>query len=77
MRRFKPSNAVRYSVKPATTTALCALSFTFGCSAYADYAEQGKLGNAASWRSEEFQSDWGLGVSRLTKLMLPVSPARA
>lgn len=61
MRRFKPSNAVRYSVKPATTTALCALSLTFGCSTYADYAEQGKLGDAASWRSEEFQSDWGLG----------------
>jgi subtilase-type serine protease len=61
MRRFKAVNAVRYSVKPATTSALCALSFTFGCSAYADYAEQGKLGDAASWRSAEFQSDWGLG----------------
>jgi subtilase-type serine protease len=61
MRRLKPSSAVRYSVKPVTTTALCALSFTFGCSAYADYAEPGKLGDAASWRSQEFQSDWGLG----------------
>ncbi|VVM43281.1 Extracellular serine protease [Pseudomonas fluorescens] len=29
--------------------------------AHAAYAESGQPGNAASWRSTEFQSDWGLG----------------
>jgi len=61
MQKSKAVSAVRYSIKPAATGALCALSFTFGCSAYADYVEQGRLGDAASWRSAEFQSDWGLG----------------
>ncbi|MEE4673163.1 autotransporter domain-containing protein [Pseudomonas alliivorans] len=61
MQKSKAVSAVRYSFKPAATGALCALSFTFGCSAYADYVEQGRLGDAASWRSAEFQSDWGLG----------------
>jgi len=61
MRRLKAVRAVRYSVKPVTTGALCALSFTLVGSAHADYVEQGKLGDAASWRSAEFQSDWGLG----------------
>lgn len=61
MRKSKRLGAVRYSFKPVASGALCALSFTFGCSAYADYVEQGKPGDAASWRSAEFQSDWGLG----------------
>ncbi|MEE4372226.1 autotransporter domain-containing protein [Pseudomonas alliivorans] len=61
MQKSRAVSAVRYSFKPAATGALCALSFTFGCSAYADYVEQGRLGDAASWRSAEFQSDWGLG----------------
>ncbi|MCH5517400.1 autotransporter serine protease [Pseudomonas syringae] len=61
MQKSKCVSVVRYSFKPVATGALCALSFTFGCSAYADYVEQGKPGDAASWRSAEFQSDWGLG----------------
>jgi subtilase-type serine protease len=61
MQKSKSFNAVRYSVKPAATGALWVLSFTVGCYAHADYVEQGKLGDAASWRSAEFQSDWGLG----------------
>ncbi|MFA0998475.1 MULTISPECIES: autotransporter serine peptidase EprS [Pseudomonas syringae group] len=61
MQKSKYVSAARYSSKTVATGALCALSFTFGCSAYADYVEQGKLGDAASWRSAEFQSDWGLG----------------
>ncbi|MCF5385962.1 autotransporter domain-containing protein, partial [Pseudomonas syringae] len=61
MQKSKCVGVVRYSFKPVATGALCALSFTFGCSAYADYVEQGKPGDAASWRSAEFQSDWGLG----------------
>ncbi|RMO84050.1 Outer membrane autotransporter barrel [Pseudomonas syringae pv. philadelphi] len=61
MQKFKCVSAVRYSFKPVATGALCALSFSFACSAHADYIEQGKPGDAASWRSAEFQSDWGLG----------------
>ncbi|TDV60101.1 autotransporter serine protease [Pseudomonas sp. LP_7_YM] len=61
MQKSKTVGAARYFFKPAATSVLYALSFTVGCSAYADYIEQGKLGDAASWRSSEFQSDWGLG----------------
>lgn len=61
MRESKAVIAVRYSFKPAKNGALCALFFTLGCPAHADYIEQGKLGDAASWRSAEFRSDWGLG----------------
>ena len=61
MQKSKSFSAVRYSVKPVSTGALCVLSITLACGARADYVEQGKLGDAASWRSAEFQSDWGLG----------------
>ncbi|WP_057447168.1 autotransporter serine protease [Pseudomonas syringae group genomosp. 3] len=61
MQKFKCVSAVRYSFKPVATGALFALSFSFVGSAQADYIEQGKPGDAASWRSAEFQSDWGLG----------------
>ncbi|GGD58378.1 autotransporter domain-containing protein [Pseudoxanthomonas indica] len=30
--------------------------------AQAAYTEQGKVGNAESWRSDEFKKDWGLGA---------------
>ncbi|CAM3282565.1 autotransporter domain-containing protein [Pseudomonas floridensis] len=61
MQKSKTVSAVRYSFKPAATRAVCILCTTFGGAACADYLEQGKLGDAASWRSAEFQSDWGLG----------------
>ena len=43
--------------KPFTATSLLLLSVA----AQAAYTENGQPGNAASWRSSEFQSDWGLG----------------
>lgn len=43
--------------KPFTATSLLLLSVA----AQAAYTESGQPGNAASWRSSEFQSDWGLG----------------
>ncbi|WLG36670.1 autotransporter domain-containing protein [Pseudomonas simiae] len=43
--------------KPFTATSLLLLSVA----AQAAYTESGPPGNAASWRSSEFQSDWGLG----------------
>ncbi|QLG93219.1 autotransporter domain-containing protein [Pseudomonas yamanorum] len=43
--------------KPLTAGSLLLLSVA----ANAQYAETGQLGNPASWRSAEFQSDWGLG----------------
>ncbi|WP_263147526.1 hypothetical protein, partial [Pseudomonas sp. RIT-PI-AD] len=61
MRESNAVIAVRYSFKPMANGALCALILTAGSPAHADYLEQGKLGDAASWRSAEFQSDWGLG----------------
>ncbi|QJI29115.1 autotransporter domain-containing protein [Pseudomonas sp. ADAK18] len=42
--------------KPLTAGSLLLLSVA----ANAQYAETGQLGNPASWRSAEFQSDWGL-----------------
>lgn len=61
MRVSNAVGAVRYSVKPVASGTLCALFVAFGGPAQADYVEQGKPGDAASWRSAEFQSDWGLG----------------
>lgn len=43
--------------KPFTATSL----LLFSVAAQAAYTESGQPGNAASWRSSEFQSDWGLG----------------
>ncbi|MFL1491174.1 autotransporter serine peptidase EprS [Pseudomonas antarctica] len=43
--------------KPFTAGSLLLLSVA----AQAQYTETGLLGNPASWRSAEFQSDWGLG----------------
>ncbi|CRM89401.1 Extracellular serine protease precursor [Pseudomonas sp. 22 E 5] len=43
--------------KPFTAGSLLLLSVA----AQAAYTETGQPGNAASWRSTEFQSDWGLG----------------
>jgi len=43
--------------KPFTATSLLLLSVA----AQAAYTESGQPGNAASWPSSEFQSDWGLG----------------
>ncbi|MFA7943619.1 autotransporter domain-containing protein [Pseudomonas brenneri] len=39
---------------------LCGLA-SLGTAQAAPYAETGKLGDPASWRSAEFQRDWGLG----------------
>ncbi|KAA6169084.1 S8 family serine peptidase, partial [Pseudomonas marginalis] len=39
---------------------LCGLA-TLGTAQAAPYVETGKLGDPASWRSAEFQRDWGLG----------------
>ncbi|WP_263263435.1 autotransporter serine protease [Pseudomonas sp. RIT-PI-S] len=60
MRKSNTLSAVRYYLKPVAKGSLSALLITLGCSAHADYIEQGKLGDPASWRSAEFQSDWGL-----------------
>ena len=43
--------------KPFTAGSLLLLSVA----AQAQYTETGQAGNPASWRSAEFQSDWGLG----------------
>ena len=33
-----------------------------GQAAASNYIEQGKAGDAASWRSSEFNAEWGLGA---------------
>ena len=40
---------------------LCCLA-SLGTAQAAPYAEAGKPGDAASWRSDEFKADWGLGA---------------
>ena len=46
-----------------TTIALCVLGCLSGMPVEAArYVEQGRLHDAASWRSEEFKSNWGLGA---------------
>ncbi|PHN24451.1 autotransporter serine protease [Pseudomonas sp. ICMP 460] len=40
---------------------LCCLA-GLGSAQAAPYVETGKLGDAASWRSDEFKADWGLGA---------------
>nr|BAA36467.1 serine protease homologue [Pseudomonas fluorescens] len=40
---------------------LCCLA-SLGTAQAAPYVETGKLGDAASWRSNEFKADWGLGA---------------
>ncbi|MFL1417334.1 autotransporter domain-containing protein [Pseudomonas fildesensis] len=40
---------------------LCCLA-SLGTAQAAPYVETGKLGDAASWRSNEFNADWGLGA---------------
>ena len=40
---------------------LCCLA-SLGTAQAAPYVEAGKLGDAASWRSNEFKADWGLGA---------------
>ena len=43
--------------------ALCVLASLWGSAVEAaGYSEQGRLHDAASWRSEEFKSNWGLGA---------------
>ena len=43
--------------------ALCVLASLWGSAVEASgYSEQGRLHDAASWRSEEFKSNWGLGA---------------
>ncbi|MCC1761886.1 hypothetical protein KSI36_24310, partial [Salmonella enterica subsp. enterica serovar Indiana] len=39
---------------------LCGLA-SLGTAQAAPYVEAGKLGDPASWRSAEYQRDWGLG----------------
>lgn len=40
---------------------LCCLA-SLGTAQAAPYVETGKLGDVASWRSDEFKADWGLGA---------------
>ncbi len=55
---------------------LCALA-TLG-TAHADpYVENGRTGNADSWRSSEFNADWGLGGRLMLRMPTPpVTPAK-
>ena len=50
------------SFKPAAI-ALCVLGCLSSLAAQAaSYVEQGRLHDAASWHSQEFNKDWGLGA---------------
>ncbi|TFZ33236.1 autotransporter domain-containing protein, partial [Pseudomonas syringae] len=65
-------NARHTSVKPlgrairalsrASCGALACCLATLGVAHAAPYVEAGQAGNVASWRSAEFNADWGLGA---------------
>lgn len=62
-------------IKPAAVgTLLLAVSIA---QANAQYLETGKPGDPASWRSAEFQRDWGLARMQADQPTLPASPAKA
>ena len=47
--------------KHNTLAVLCALA-TLGTAHAAPYVESGRAGDPNSWRSAEFNADWGLGA---------------
>ncbi|WP_085583131.1 MULTISPECIES: autotransporter serine protease [unclassified Pseudomonas] len=51
----------RFRLKTLNGALLCALA-TWGNAQAAPYVENGRAGDPASWRSAEFQADWGLGA---------------
>jgi subtilase-type serine protease len=55
---------------------LCCLA-SLGTAQAAPYVETGKLGDAASWRSNEFKADWGLGAVHADTAYASATPARA
>lgn len=68
---MSPTENLRQSAKKTTAQtsfkrnaiALCVLACLSGTAVEAAaYQEQGRLHDAASWRSEEFKSNWGLGA---------------
>ncbi len=48
----------RFALKTLTLAVLCAI----GTAHAAPYVESGRTGDPSSWRSAEFQADWGLGA---------------
>ena len=51
----------RFAMKTLNGAVLCALA-TWGTAHAAPYVENGRAGDPASWRSAEFQAEWGLGA---------------
>ncbi|WP_263146759.1 autotransporter serine protease [Pseudomonas sp. RIT-PI-AD] len=63
--RQAPVSSIRQSIRAinrASCGALACYLATLGAAQAAPYVEAGQAGNAASWRSAEFNADWGLGA---------------
>ncbi|MCU6359052.1 autotransporter outer membrane beta-barrel domain-containing protein [Enterobacter quasiroggenkampii] len=52
---------MKFNMDRALATAGCCFLLSFNSFAVESYVEQGKLGNPASWRTPEFNNQWGLG----------------
>ncbi|SDT61414.1 autotransporter serine protease [Pseudomonas prosekii] len=51
----------KFALKTLNLAVLCAMA-TLGTAQAAPYVENGKLGDPGSWRSAEFNADWGVGA---------------
>ncbi|EGH14433.1 hypothetical protein BKM20_28505 [Pseudomonas avellanae] len=51
------------AINRASCGALACYLATLGVAHAAPYVEAGQTGNATSWRSAEFNADWGLGAT--------------
>ncbi len=63
--RQAPVTPLRQTIRAinrASRGALACYLGTLGMAQAAPYVEAGQIGNAASWRSAEFNADWGLGA---------------
>ncbi|MBK5418590.1 autotransporter serine protease [Pseudomonas sp. TH31] len=58
---MKLDNNNKFALKTLNYAVLCALA-TLGTAHAAPYVENGKPGDPNSWRSAEFQADWGVGA---------------
>ncbi|WP_235813588.1 S8 family serine peptidase, partial [Pseudomonas syringae] len=58
----KPLGHAIRAINRASCGALACYLATLGVAHAAPYVEAGQAGNAASWRSAEFNADWGLGA---------------
>ncbi|KPW62096.1 putative Autotransporter [Pseudomonas syringae pv. broussonetiae] len=58
----KPLGQAIHAINRASCGALACYLATLGVAHAAPYVEAGQAGNAASWRSAEFNADWGLGA---------------